>query len=426
MRSPFVGTGRGLGPAGREAGRRFGPDAGPNDGRRFGLDGGGELGREAAAAAADDTLMLDVRAPARYFQGWDYLEFWVGNARAFAGWLASAFGFDIVGYCGPETGASERASYLLQQGEIRLLVTAALGPASPVADHVRAHGDGVRDLAIRVSSASATYDAALARGANGVRPPWTEEDECGPVRRAIIALYGDTQHTFVERADYSGLFLPGFVATDGLLPPTIQGPPTGLAQIDHVVANVHQGALDRWVDFYRWTLGFEQLVHFDDAQISTQYSALMSTVVWDGSKVVLPINEPADGPRKSQIQEFLECYGSPGVQHIALRTDDIVASVEAMRARGVRFLTVPDTYYDDARLRMADLDLPWFELQRLGILVDRDPDGYLLQIFTENVSDRPTVFFEIIQREGARGFGAGNFKALFEAIERAQARRGHL
>jgi 4-hydroxyphenylpyruvate dioxygenase len=371
-------------------------------------------------------MLLPMRAPARYFEGWDYLELWVGNARAFAGWMVSAFGFEIIAYAGPETGCPDRASYALEQGSIRLLVSAALGPASPIADHVRAHGDGVRDLAIRVSSAAAAYDAALARGANGVCPPSSEEDDFGKITRATIAIYGDTQHTFVERSAYMGRFLPGFSDAPGLLPSAPVGTAVGLRQIDHVVANVHRGSLDRWVDFYRHTLGFEQLVHFDDAQISTQYSALMSTVVWDGSRVVLPINEPADGPRKSQIQEYLECYGSPGVQHIALQTDDIVASVMALRDRGVRFLTVPDTYYEDARARLADIDVPWAALQRLGILVDRDPDGYLLQIFTENVSDRPTVFFEIIQREGAKGFGAGNFKALFEAIERAQAQRGHL
>ena len=375
---------------------------------------------------ADDTMLLSMRAPARYFEGWDYLELWVGNARAMAGWLACAFGFQIVAYAGPETGCADRASYVLEQGNIRFLVSAALGPASPIADHVRAHGDGVRDLAIRVTSAAAAYDAALARGANGVCPPATEEDDFGKVTKATIAIYGDTQHTFVERSAYGGRFLPGFTSDPALLPPAPGGPEVGVRLIDHVVANVHRGSLDRWVDFYQYTLGFEQLVHFDDAQISTPYSALMSTVVWDGSRVVLPINEPADGARKSQIQEYLECYGSPGVQHIALLTDDIVASVRALRARGVRFLTVPDTYYEDARRRLTDVDVPWAELQKLGILVDRDPDGYLLQIFTENVSDRPTVFFEIIQREGAKGFGAGNFKALFEAIERAQAQRGHL
>ena len=372
------------------------------------------------------TLVLPMRAPARYFTGWDYLELWVGNARAFAGWMAAAFGFQILAYSGPETGSADRASYLLEQGNVRLLVSAALAPDSPIADHVRAHGDGVRDLAIRVTSATAAYDAALARGANGVRPPWTEGDDFGRVTRATIALYGDTQHTFVDRSAYTGPFLPGFRSTSGLLPPRSGGPVVGLGQIDHVVANVPRGSLDRWVDFYRETLGFEQLVHFDDNQISTPYSALMSTVVWDGSKVVLPINEPAEGLRKSQIQEYLECYGSPGVQHIALLTDDIVSSVVALRERGVRFLTVPDSYYADARQRLDGLDVSWAALQHLGILVDRDPDGYLLQIFTENISDRPTVFFEIIQREGAKGFGAGNFKALFEAIERAQASRGHL
>lgn len=373
-------------------------------------------------------MLLPARAAARYFRGWDHLEFWVGNARAFAGWLASAFGFTIVAYAGPETGVTDRASYVLEQGGIRFLVSAALTAASPIADHVRAHGDGVHDLAIEVSSAHAAYDAALARGAAGVRSPWTEEDEYGKVTRATIALYGDSQHTFVERMGYGGVFLPGFsdLGRGDLLPPTPIGPAVGLRRIDHVVANVHKGTLERWVDFYRHTLGFDQLVHFGDDQISTDYSALMSTVVWDGSKVVLPINEPADGPRKSQIQEYLECYGSPGVQHIAMLTDDIVASVTSMRQRGVRFLTVPDTYYEDARRRLADIDVPWASLQDLGILIDRDADGYLLQIFTENVSDRPTVFFEIIQREGAKGFGAGNFKALFEAIERAQARRGHL
>jgi 4-hydroxyphenylpyruvate dioxygenase len=363
-------------------------------------------------------------APASFFEGWDHLEFWVGNARAFSGWLAAAFGFDVVGYAGPETGMRDRASYLLEQGAVRLVVTGPLVAHSPIADHVMVHGDGVRDLVIRVSSAAAAYDAALARGAVGVRSPWTDEDDTGKVTRATIAVYGDTQHTFVERSAYSGVFLPGYTAKD--LPGRPVGPVVGLDRIDHVVGNVHKGSLEGWVDFYRDVLGFEQLVSFDDSQISTEYSALMSTVVWDGSKVVLPINEPADGLKKSQIEEYLDCYGSPGVQHIALRTDDIVSTVSAMRQRGVRFLTVPDTYYVDLRARMAAVDLPWERLKELGILVDRDDDGYLLQVFTENVTDRPTVFFEVIQREGAKGFGAGNFKALFEAIERAQDRRGNL
>jgi 4-hydroxyphenylpyruvate dioxygenase len=350
--------------------------------------------------------------------GWDHVEWWVGNARAFAGFLSGAFGFEVTAYCGPETGVPDRASYVLEQGDIRFVVTGAMAPSSPVAAHVRAHGDGVRDLAVRVADAAAAYEAALERGATAVRAPWVE----GEVTRATIATYGETRHTFVERS--ADRDLPRFTK-DGL-PPAPGGPRVGLQRIDHCVGNVEKGALGRWVDFYRRTLGFDQLVHFGDDAISTEYSALMSTVVWDGSKVVLPINEPADGLRRSQIQEYLDFYGSPGVQHIAMRTDDIVSSVRALRERGVRFLDVPPAYYDEARSRLSDLDLPWAALQKLGILVDRDQDGHLLQVFTEMVTDRPTVFFEVIQREGARGFGAGNFKALFEAIERQQARRGNL
>ena len=362
--------------------------------------------------------------PASRFLGWDHVEWWVGNARAFAGFLAGAFGFRVVAYAGPETGVGDRASYVLEQGAVRFVVTGALSPASPIAAHVRAHGDGVRDLAIAVSDAAATYEAALARGAVGLRPPWIEEDDAGKLVRATIATYGDTEHSFVERHAYSGPFAPGFAAED--VPPPSAGPPVGLLAIDHCVGNLDKGHLRRWVDFYRTTLGFDQLLHFDDEQISTEYSALMSTVVWDGSKIVLPLNEPALGRRKSQIQEYLDYYGCPGVQHIAMSTADIVATVAALRARGVRFLGVPASYYEDARERLGDLELPWDDLQRLGVLVDRDEDGHLLQIFTETVTDRPTVFFEVIQREGARGFGAGNFKALFEAIEREQARRGNL
>jgi len=360
---------------------------------------------------------------AELFLGWDHLEFWVGNARQAAQFLASGFGFDVTAYAGPETGVSDRASYVLERGDIRFVVTAALSGATRIAMHHLAHGDGVRDVAITVSDAHAAYEQALANGAAGLCPPTVDEDDSGKLIRATIAAYGDTQHTFVERHAYSGVFAPGY--TTELLPPRPHGADVPLQRIDHVVANVEKGALERWVDFYRESLGFDQLVHFDDETISTPYSALMSTVVWDGSKVVLPINEPADGLRKSQIQEYLDFYGCPGVQHIAMHTDDIVATVEALRARGIRFLTVPADYYADVR-RLADLELPWDHLQRLGILIDRDHDGYLLQIFTETITDRPTVFFEIIQREGARGFGAGNFKALFEAIEREQGRRGNL
>jgi 4-hydroxyphenylpyruvate dioxygenase len=363
-------------------------------------------------------------APASRLLGWDHLEFWVGNARQAAGFLAGGFGFDVVAYAGPETGVRDRSSYVLEQGELRIVVTAALGPDSPIADHVKAHGDGVRDVALRVDDAERAYTAALARGACGLRAPWTETDEHGSLVRATVAAYGDTQHTFVERSGYTGPFAPGFTTTN--LPTRPAGPAVGLQRIDHVVANVELGALDAWVGFYERVMGFDELVHFGDDQISTEYSALMSTVVWDGSKVVLPINEPADGKKKSQIQEYLDFYGCAGVQHIAMRTNDIVDTVSALRARGVRFLQVPSTYYDDARARLSDLDLPWAELEQLGILVDRDQDGHLLQVFTETIGDRPTVFFEIIQREGATGFGEGNFKALFEAIEREQERRGNL
>ena len=356
--------------------------------------------------------------------GWDAIELWVGNARAAAGFLTSAFGFRVTAYAGPETGWPDRASYVLEQGRIRLVVTAALVPDSPIAAHVREHGDGVHDVAFAVADAAAAFDAAVARGARVVEEPRILEDRHGVLRTARIAAYGDTCHTFVERSGYAGPYRPGY-STDRL-PPEPAGRPVGLRMVDHVVGNVEKGRLEHWVDFYRSVLGFERLRHFDDSQISTEYSALMSTVVWDGSQIVLPLNEPADGRRKSQIQEYLETYRGPGVQHIAMGTDDIVAAVASLRARGLRFLEAPPTYYEDVRSRLGHLALPWDDLQRLGILVDEEPDGWLLQIFTETVTDRPTLFIEIIQRGGARGFGAGNFKALFEAIEREQARRGNL
>ena len=309
------------------------------------------------------------------------------------------------------------------QGDIRFVVTAGLVPSSPIVAHVAAHGDGVRDVAFIVENAASAYRAAVARGATGVAEPWVESDATGRIVRATVAAYGDTRHTFVERDDYLGLFAPGYERSELRHP---VGPGVGLTRIDHVVANVELGNLEHWVDFYARVFGFDQMVHFDDDTISTEYSALMSTVVWDGSKVVLPINEPAAGRRKSQIEEFLDCYGGPGVQHIALRTDDIVAAVRALRDRGVRFLRVPAEYYDDAKVRMAGLDLPWEALAELGILADRDHEGYLLQVFTETLGDRPTLFFEIIQRKGSRGFGKGNFKALFESIEHEQERRGNL
>jgi 4-hydroxyphenylpyruvate dioxygenase len=361
--------------------------------------------------------------------GIDHLEWWVGNARTFSGFLMSAFGFDMVAYAGPETGLRDRVSYVLAQGDIRFVVTGALHPDSPIAAHVKEHGDGVRDVAFAVDDAAAAYDAAVGRGAVGVRAPAIDEDDDGKIVCSTIATYGDTTHTFVERRNHHGLWAPGFAPPRHVRP---VGPDVDLTRIDHVVANVELGALDRWVAYYQQVFDFDRLVHFDDDAISTEYSALMSTVVWDGGpngagKVVLPINEPAEGRRKSQIEEYLDFYRGPGVQHVAMRTDDIVSAVRALRARGVRFLDVPSSYYEEARERMAGIGgLPWKALAELGILVDRDHDGYLLQIFTETVTDRPTVFFEIIQREGARGFGEGNFKALFEAIEREQAARGNL
>ncbi|MGH9064591.1 MAG: 4-hydroxyphenylpyruvate dioxygenase [Acidimicrobiales bacterium] len=366
-------------------------------------------------ATQDRAVVLD---------GWDHVELWVGNARQAGQFYASALGFDVVAYAGPETGVTDRASWVLEQGDIRFLVTGALHPDSEVAAHHRAHGDGVRSLGFTVADAGAAYDAALARGAVGSMGPRVDEDDRGKLARASIAAYGDTEHTFVERGAYSGAFAPGFT-TDNL-PTRPPGPPVGLRALDHVVANVELGRLDRWVDFYATVFGFDRLVHFGDEQISTEYSALMSTVVWDGSKIKLPINEPAPGRGKSQIEEYLDYYGCPGVQHMALSTADILATVTALRERGLRFLRVPGAYYEEARERMAGVDLPWDDLTRLNILVDRDEDGYLLQVFAEMIGDRPTVFLEIIQREGATGFGAGNFKALFEAIEREQAKRGNL
>ena len=371
-----------------------------------------------------DPLAPGISAPPALL-GIHHIEWWVGNPRAFAALLSGGFGFVPVAYAGPETGRRDRTSHVLANGAVRFVVTGALDASSPIAAHVRAHGDGVHDLAWLVDDADDAFELAVARGARPVRAPWSEDDDAGSLRLAQIGTYGETVHTFVDRRRYVADRLePGYVA-DGL-PPAPVGPAVGLRSIDHVVGNVQLGMLDDWVRFYSDVLGFRQLVHFDDAQISTEYSALMSTVVWDGTKIVMPLNEPAEGRKKSQIQEYIETYDGPGVQHLALRTDDIVATVDALRARGVRFMTVPDTYYDEARARLDGVDLPWEDLQRLNVLADRDEDGYLLQIFTETVTDRPTVFFEIIERRGARGFGEGNFKALFEAIERDQDRRGNL
>jgi 4-hydroxyphenylpyruvate dioxygenase len=367
----------------------------------------------------------EVQAPAARLLGWDCIELWVGNARTTAGFLMSGFGFACTAYAGPETGVRHKASYVLEQGEVRLVVSAALNAESPIAAHVRTHGDGVHDLAWLVDDARAAFDAALARGATAVRAPWEEADDQGVLVLAQIATYGETVHTFVDRSRYRATRLEPGYATDHL-PPAPVGPPVGIEAVDHVVGNVEQGRLDDWVRFYAEVIGLEPMMHFSEEQISTEHSALASTVVWDGKRIVMPINEPATGRGKSQVQEYLEAYDGPGVQHIALRTEDIVSTVEALAARGVRFMEVPASYYEEARRRLHGVELPWADLERLGILVDRERSGHLLQIFTETITDRPALFFEIIERRGARGFGDGNFKALFEAIERDQARRGNL
>jgi 4-hydroxyphenylpyruvate dioxygenase len=370
------------------------------------------------------TSPATTKSAAELLRGWDRVEFWVGNARTTAQFFCSAFGFRVTAYAGPETGVADRASYVLEQNGIRFVVTAGLTADSPIATHVRMHGDGVRDLAWSVEDAGAAFASAVARGARVVEPPHELRDDNGVMTLASVATYGETVHTFVDRSGYTGVFAPGFTAEN--LPPVPQGPAVGLLKIDHVVGNIAKGTLATWIAFYEEVLGFRELIHYSEEQIRTEYSALMSTVVWNGDKIVMPLNEPADGRRKSQIQEYLDTYGGPGVQHIALRTEDIFATVRALRDRGVRFLNTPTSYYDDVRERLAHLNLPWDVLSDLGVLVDEDQDGYLLQIFTENISDRPTVFLEIIQREGCKGFGEGNFKALFEAIEREQARRGNL
>jgi 4-hydroxyphenylpyruvate dioxygenase len=356
--------------------------------------------------------------------GTDHVEFYVGNARQAAHFYRSAFGFRLTAYRGPETGTRDTASYLLVQNKIRFLLTTALRPDHPVAEHVRRHGDGVRDIALWVDNAEQAWRETTKRGARSIREPEVLRDEHGEARIASIATYGDTIHTFVERAGYRGVFLPGFqtVNQDDLV-----SRPTGLQHIDHMVGNVGWGEMNRWVDFYHDVMGFRLFKHFDDKDISTEYSALMSKVMSNGNeRVKFPINEPAEGKRKSQIEEYLDFYQGPGVQHIAMATNNIVETVAKLRAQGIEFLRVPAAYYDGLLARIGPIDEPLDALRDLGILVDRDDEGYMLQIFTRPVEDRPTLFFEIIQRKGSRSFGKGNFKALFEAIEREQALRGNI
>jgi 4-hydroxyphenylpyruvate dioxygenase len=355
--------------------------------------------------------------------GTDYVEFWVGNAKQSAMYYRAAFGFELVAYQGPETGVRDRCSYLLVQDRLRFLLTSPLGPEGEVADHVRQHGDGVRDIAFWVDDARAAHATALARGAVSAGDPTVLEDEHGQIVTAAIRTYGDTIHSIVERSNYTGLFRPGFEAVSSPFRPA----GTGLKYVDHCVGNVELGKMNTWVKFYEDVLGFTNILTFDDKTISTEYSALMSKVMSNGNgRIKFPINEPAAGRKKSQIDEYLEFYHGPGVQHVAIATDDIIATVRQLRARGIEFLSVPVAYYDAVPERVGAIDEDIGPLRELGILVDRDDEGYLLQIFTKPVQDRPTLFYEIIQRKGAKSFGAGNFKALFEAIEREQARRGNL
>jgi 4-hydroxyphenylpyruvate dioxygenase len=355
--------------------------------------------------------------------GIDHVEFYVGNALQAASYWVRSLGFTEVAYAGLETGVRDRASHILEQGRIRIVLTGALVPGHEIGAHVAVHGDGVKVIALGVPDVDHAYREATSRGARGVEEPRDVSDEHGTVRLASIAAYGDTLHTFVDRSNYKGAFLPGY-ASRGTAP--VAGD-AGLLAIDHIVGNVELGHMDEWVKYYEEVFGMREMLHFSDDDISTEYSALMSKVVTSGNgRVKFPLNEPAEGKRKSQIDEYLEYYGGAGAQHIAVATRDIVACVEALKSRGIEFLNTPETYYDDVPERIGEIKEDLEDLRRLGILVDRDDEGYLLQIFTKPIGDRPTVFLEVIERHGARGFGDGNFKALFEAIEREQALRGNL
>ncbi len=355
--------------------------------------------------------------------GTDHIEFYVGNAKQAAFYYQKAFGFNLVAYRGPETGHRETVSYVLQQDKVRFVLTSALSPEHEVAQHVKLHGDGVKILALWVDDAKKAFNTAIERGAKAYQAPQTLEDKQGQIKTASIHTYGETIHTFVERSNYKGVFMPGFEPREnwGAVPDV------GLRYVDHCVGNVELGGMDRWVKFYQDVMGFKLLVTFDDKDISTKYTALMSKVVSNGNGYVkFPINEPASGLKKSQIEEYLDFYHSAGVQHIAIATNDIVKTIGQLRENGVEFLYVPDNYYETVLERVGGIEEDLKDLQKLNILIDRDEEGYLLQIFTKPVQDRPTVFFEIIQRKGAKSFGKGNFKALFEAIEREQALRGTL
>jgi 4-hydroxyphenylpyruvate dioxygenase len=373
-----------------------------------------------------ETLTIDKKQKTADFlplNGTDHVEFYVGNAKQAAFYYKTAFGFQDLAYAGPETGVRDRVSYVLQQGKIRLVLTTPLHSDHPIAEHIKKHGDGVKILALSVDDAYDAFLQTTKRGAEPYQEPKTMTDEHGEVRTSGIKLYGETVHLFVERKNYTGAFLPCYEKMESTYNPTS----TGLLHIDHCVGNVGWHKMNEWVNFYEEIMGFKNILTFDDKMISTEYSALMSKVMSNGNGFVkFPINEPAEGKKKSQIEEYLEFYEGEGVQHLALATDDIVKTVTILQSRGIEFLTVPTTYYDELVDRVGHIDEDLGPLKKLGILVDRDDEGYLLQIFTKPVEDRPTLFFEIIQRKGAKSFGAGNFKALFEAIEREQELRGNL
>ncbi|KMK75171.1 4-hydroxyphenylpyruvate dioxygenase [Alkalihalobacillus pseudalcaliphilus] len=354
-------------------------------------------------------------------ESFHHLELFVGNAKQSAYYFCQAFGFEIKGYRGLETGSRETVSYVLEQGAIRLIITGTLSEDTMVAHFVKKHGEGVKDISLKVTDVDKAYFGAIERGGIPIAEPWVEKDESGYVKKAVIGTYGDTIHTLVECEEYKGFFLPGYEPYDG---PNFSAS-TGIVGIDHVVGNVER--MEEWTNYYEKVFGFNVLKHFDDEDISTEYSALMSKVMMNGTgRIKFPINEPAEGKRKSQIEEYLDFYNGPGVQHLAVLTNDIITTVRHLRDNGVEFLQTPDTYYEDLIARVGDIDEDVKKLRELNILVDRDDEGYLLQIFTKPIVDRPTLFIEIIQRKGARGFGEGNFKALFESIEREQERRGNI
>lgn len=368
-----------------------------------------------AAIATTDFLPLE---------GTDYVEFYVGNAKQAAHYYMTAFGFQALAYAGPETGLKDRASYAVRQHKLTFVLTTPLRSSGPIADHIHQHGDGVKSLSLRVPDATKAWEETTKRGAKSYMEPQRLKDEYGEVVMSGIHTYGDTVHLFIERKNYQGAFMPGYRPWHN---PHFQPADTGLLYVDHCVGNVGWNQMNPWVKFYEEVMGFKNILTFDDEDISTEYSALMSKVMSSGNGFVkFPINEPAEGKKKSQVEEYLEFYNGEGVQHVALATNDIVKTVRDLMSRGVEFLKVPTTYYDDLLDRVGSIDEDLAPLRELGILVDRDNEGYLLQLFSKPVEDRPTLFFEIIQRKGAKSFGKGNFKALFEAIEREQEARGNL